>query len=62
MLAMNYRGPFRVRIERKPYPEILHPQDAIVRVTLYFFQKQLTWLVVLYYSASCSPEQNNCCL
>jgi threonine dehydrogenase-like Zn-dependent dehydrogenase len=33
MLAMNYRGPFRVRIERKPYPEILHPQDAIVRVT-----------------------------
>lgn len=33
MLAMNYRGPFRVRIDRKPYPEILHPQDAIVRVT-----------------------------
>lgn len=33
MLAMNYRGPYRVRISRKPYPEILHPQDAIVRVT-----------------------------
>jgi threonine dehydrogenase-like Zn-dependent dehydrogenase len=33
MLAMNYRGPFRVRIEEKPYPEILHPEDAIVRVT-----------------------------
>lgn len=33
MLAMNYRGPYRVRIGRKPYPEILHPQDAIVRVT-----------------------------
>jgi len=34
MLAMNYRGPFRVRLDRnKPYPEILHPQDAIVRVT-----------------------------
>src|SRR3954465_12863339 len=33
MLAMNYRGPFRVRIDRKPYPEILHPQDAVVRVT-----------------------------
>ncbi len=33
MLAMNYRGPQRVRIEQKPMPEILHPQDAIVRVT-----------------------------
>ncbi|HEX2969302.1 MAG TPA: zinc-dependent alcohol dehydrogenase [Bacteroidales bacterium] len=32
MLAMDYRGPFRVRIEEKPYPEILHPNDAIVRV------------------------------
>ncbi|WP_374165229.1 zinc-dependent alcohol dehydrogenase [Arcticibacter sp. MXS-1] len=33
MLAMNYRGPFRVRVSHKPYPEILHPNDAIVRVT-----------------------------
>lgn len=34
MLAMNFRGPFRIRADRnKPYPEILHPQDAIVRVT-----------------------------
>lgn len=33
MLAMNYRGPRRVRLGRKPMPEILHPQDAIVRVT-----------------------------
>ncbi len=34
MIAMNYRGPFRVRLDRnKPDPEILHPQDAIVRVT-----------------------------
>ncbi len=33
MLAMNYRGPFRVRVDQKPYPEILHPNDAIVRVT-----------------------------
>jgi threonine dehydrogenase-like Zn-dependent dehydrogenase len=32
MLAMNYRGPYRVRAEEKPYPEILHPNDAIVRV------------------------------
>ncbi|HYO21740.1 MAG TPA: zinc-dependent alcohol dehydrogenase [Flavisolibacter sp.] len=30
---MNYRGPFRVRADHKPYPEILHPNDAIVRVT-----------------------------
>src|SRR5215207_1394349 len=33
MLAMTYRGPFRVRAEQKPYPEILHPNDAIIRVT-----------------------------
>jgi threonine dehydrogenase-like Zn-dependent dehydrogenase len=34
MLAMNYRGPFRIRADRnRPNPEIMHPQDAIVRVT-----------------------------
>ena len=33
MLAMNYRGPFRVRADEKPYPKIEHPEDAIVRVT-----------------------------
>lgn len=34
MIAMNYRGPFRVRLDKnKADPEILHPQDAIVRVT-----------------------------
>ena len=33
MRAMTYRGPFRVRAEDKPEPEILHPNDAIVRVT-----------------------------
>ena len=33
MLAMNYRGPYRVRIGHKAEPEILHPYDAIVRVT-----------------------------
>lgn len=33
MLAMNYRGPGRIRSAQKPYPEILHPQDAIVKVT-----------------------------
>ncbi|HEX8369586.1 MAG TPA: zinc-dependent alcohol dehydrogenase [Pyrinomonadaceae bacterium] len=33
MLAMNYRGPRRVRLDHKPMPEILHPQDAIVRIT-----------------------------
>jgi threonine dehydrogenase-like Zn-dependent dehydrogenase len=33
MLAMNYRGPHRVRLDRdKPMPEIIHPDDAIVRV------------------------------
>lgn len=33
MRAMTYRGPFRVRVDDKPTPEIEHPQDAIVRVT-----------------------------
>ncbi len=33
MLAMNYRGPFRVRADNKPIPEIKHPQDAIIQVT-----------------------------
>jgi threonine dehydrogenase-like Zn-dependent dehydrogenase len=33
MLAMNYRGPYRVRAERKSDPLIEHPGDAIVRVT-----------------------------
>lgn len=33
MLAMDYRGPYRVRLSQKPMPHILHPQDAIVRVT-----------------------------
>jgi threonine dehydrogenase-like Zn-dependent dehydrogenase len=30
---MTYRGPFRVRVEDKPEPQIQHPNDAIVRVT-----------------------------
>ncbi|HEV7331183.1 MAG TPA: zinc-dependent alcohol dehydrogenase [Flavisolibacter sp.] len=34
MIAMNFRGPFRVRVDRnKPMPEILHPGDAIIQVT-----------------------------
>jgi threonine dehydrogenase-like Zn-dependent dehydrogenase len=33
MLAMNYRGPFRVRADHKPDPVIEHPGDAIIRVT-----------------------------
>jgi threonine dehydrogenase-like Zn-dependent dehydrogenase len=34
MLAMNFRGPFRVRADRdRAMPEIQHPEDAIVRVT-----------------------------
>lgn len=33
MLAMSYRGPFRVRTIQKPLPEIEHPMDAIIRVT-----------------------------
>jgi threonine dehydrogenase-like Zn-dependent dehydrogenase len=32
MLAMSFRGPYRVRAEHKPDPVIEHPRDAIVRV------------------------------
>ncbi|ALW84348.1 glutathione-dependent formaldehyde dehydrogenase [Hymenobacter sedentarius] len=32
MLAMDFRGPKRVRAVQKPMPEILHPEDAIVKV------------------------------
>jgi threonine dehydrogenase-like Zn-dependent dehydrogenase len=34
MRAMVYRGPYRIRVEDKPPPQIEHPNDAIVRVTL----------------------------
>lgn len=33
MLAMDYRGPYRVRVDNKAMPEIQHPQDVIVKVT-----------------------------
>ena len=33
MLAMDYRGPYRVRAVHKPDPQIEHPGDAIIRVT-----------------------------
>jgi S-(hydroxymethyl)glutathione dehydrogenase / alcohol dehydrogenase len=33
MLALTYRGPYRVRVVEKPIPKIEHPRDAIVRVT-----------------------------
>lgn len=33
MRAMVYRGPYRVRVEKKEIPSIEHPNDAIVRVT-----------------------------
>lgn len=33
MLAMNYRGPYRIRADHKPEPRLEHPHDAIVRVT-----------------------------
>jgi threonine dehydrogenase-like Zn-dependent dehydrogenase len=34
MIAMNFRGPYRVRADKnKGEPEILHPNDAIIQVT-----------------------------
>ncbi len=34
MQAMEYRGPYKVRVHEKEMPRIEHPNDAIVRVTL----------------------------
>lgn len=33
MLALTYRGPKNVRVERKAEPELEHPNDVILRVT-----------------------------
>ena len=33
MLAMNYRGPYRIRVSQKHEPRIEHPRDAVLRVT-----------------------------
>lgn len=33
MLAVTYRGPNRVRVEKKAEPELEHPNDIILRVT-----------------------------
>ena len=33
MLAMDYRGPYRVRAGQKPEPIVEHPNDAIIQVT-----------------------------
>lgn len=33
MLAMTYRGPYRIRLDQKPVPEVEHSNDAIIRVT-----------------------------
>lgn len=33
MLALTYEGPWRVRVARKPDPEIEHPGDVILKVT-----------------------------
>ncbi|GAB3690346.1 zinc-dependent alcohol dehydrogenase [Angustibacter aerolatus] len=33
MRAMEYRGPYRIRVTEKDLPRIEHPNDAVVRVT-----------------------------
>jgi len=33
MRALSYQGPYRVRVDNKPDPEIEHPQDVILKVT-----------------------------
>lgn len=33
MKALNYEGPFKVKVEDVPRPTIEHPDDVIVKVT-----------------------------
>ncbi len=33
MLAIDFRGPYRLRVADKPIPRIGHARDAVVRVT-----------------------------
>jgi threonine dehydrogenase-like Zn-dependent dehydrogenase len=33
MLALTYRGPNRIRVEKRPEPKLEHPNDVILRVT-----------------------------
>lgn len=33
MKALNYQGPFKVKVEEVPKPTIQHPDDVIVKVT-----------------------------
>ena len=33
MKAVNYQGPFKVKVEEVDRPKIEHPDDVIVRIT-----------------------------
>lgn len=33
MKAVNYQGPFKVKVEEVPKPSIEHPDDVVVKVT-----------------------------
>ena len=33
MKAVHYEGPFQVSVKEVPHPKILHPDDAIIKVT-----------------------------
>ena len=33
MKAVNYQGPFKVKVEEVDHPKIEHPDDVIVKVT-----------------------------
>jgi threonine dehydrogenase-like Zn-dependent dehydrogenase len=33
MKAVNYQGPFKVKVEDVPMPNIEHPDDVVVKIT-----------------------------
>lgn len=44
MKALNYAGPYKVRIEDIEAPKLEHPDDVIVRVTTVSCVVIATWL------------------
>jgi hypothetical protein len=33
MKAVNYQGPFKVKVEDVPRPKIEHPDDVVIKIT-----------------------------
>ena len=45
MKAVNYQGPFKVKVEEVDVPHIQHPDDVIVKVTTAGMSMSLCWVL-----------------